>query len=154
GGGCVGGPPPNCGDNNACTDDSCSGGGCVHSNNTLPCDDNNACTTNDTCSNGSCFGTSGQCGDGIRQAACGEHCDDGNVDGRAACSSTCQLEPCGPAPADGCVQPAVSQKALVIFRNRTLPNRNQFVWRWVKGPVTPKDDFNDPTQSSDYWVCV
>jgi uncharacterized repeat protein (TIGR01451 family) len=153
-GSCVGGPPPNCTDNNVCTDDGCSGGVCVHSNNTAPCNDHNACTEHDTCSNGVCQGTSGQCGDGILQAACGEHCDDGNTFGADGCSATCQLEPCGPAPAEGCAQPTVSQKALVILRNRPSPTRNQLIWRWARGPVTPKDDFNDPTLSSDYWLCM
>jgi subtilisin-like proprotein convertase family protein len=45
-----------CNDGNPCTDDSCSGGACVHTNNTAPCNDNNACTSNDTCSGGVCVG--------------------------------------------------------------------------------------------------
>src|SRR6185436_915585 len=58
---CVGGPPPNCDDNDPCTSDSCvAPTGCVHTYNPgAPCDDHNACTTNDFCSGvnlGDCFG--------------------------------------------------------------------------------------------------
>src|SRR5207248_307768 len=45
---------------NPCTDDSCDPTtGCVHANNTLPCNDGNACTTNDACSGGRCVGGAG-----------------------------------------------------------------------------------------------
>jgi len=57
GGRCVGGPAPSCDDGNVCTDDTCNPStGCVHVNNTAPCNDGNACTTNDTCSGGTCTG--------------------------------------------------------------------------------------------------
>jgi hypothetical protein len=57
GGTCHGGPPVSCDDGNPCTDDSCNpASGCVHVNNTHPCDDLNVCTTNDTCSGGTCHG--------------------------------------------------------------------------------------------------
>src|SRR5262249_36416696 len=66
GGVCVGGPAPNCNDNNPCTDDSCDPAtGCKHVNNTAPCNDGNACTTNDTCSGGTCVGgPAPNCNDG------------------------------------------------------------------------------------------
>jgi hypothetical protein len=48
---------PGCDDGNPCTDDSFSGGQCVHTNNTGPCDDHNACTLTDTCQNGACTGS-------------------------------------------------------------------------------------------------
>lgn len=54
-----------CNDQNTCTSDSCMGGECVFSNNTLPCDDHNACTLSDQCSGGVCIGgTQIQCTDG------------------------------------------------------------------------------------------
>ncbi|MBM4394508.1 MAG: hypothetical protein FJ087_02320 [Deltaproteobacteria bacterium] len=56
-GGCAGGPPPDCGDNNPCTDDTCLAGvGCVHIYNTGACDDSNKCTTGDACRQGKCVG--------------------------------------------------------------------------------------------------
>jgi hypothetical protein len=58
GGACVGGAPPNCDDGNVCTTDGCNTQtGCVHTNNTNPCDDQDSCTVNDTCSGGVCTGT-------------------------------------------------------------------------------------------------
>jgi cysteine-rich repeat protein len=48
GGGCID-------DGNICTDDTCDGAGtCLHTNNTVPCDDGDYCTTSDRCSNGEC----------------------------------------------------------------------------------------------------
>jgi hypothetical protein len=55
GGACVGGPPPVCSDNNACTDDTCDPAvGCVFLANTDPCDDGDACTVGDACNGGVC----------------------------------------------------------------------------------------------------
>ena len=81
GGACVGGPPPNCNDSNACTTDGCDpasgcthtaidcsdtnpctddgcnpGSGCTHVNNTALCDDGNGCTAGDVCSGEACAG--------------------------------------------------------------------------------------------------
>lgn len=74
---CVGGPAPNCSDNNPCTDDSCnSATGCTHTNNTAPCNDGNACTTNDTCSGGACIG------------GAAPNCDDNNPCTTDTCNTT------------------------------------------------------------------
>jgi hypothetical protein len=54
---CVGGAAPNCDDSNPCTSDACDKiQGCLHSNNSLGCDDGDACTTSDLCSGGVCKG--------------------------------------------------------------------------------------------------
>jgi len=45
-----------CDDGNVCTQDTCAGSQCTHSNNTIACNDGNACTPNDTCANGVCLG--------------------------------------------------------------------------------------------------
>ena len=45
-----------CDDGNVCTDDSCSSGSCVFTNNTAACDDNLFCTVEEICSGGSCSG--------------------------------------------------------------------------------------------------
>ncbi len=59
---CLSGPldcvvDSDCDDTNPCTNDSCTGGACVHANNDVSCDDGNACTTSDMCSSGACTGT-------------------------------------------------------------------------------------------------
>ena len=62
---CVSGTPPNCNDNNPCTDDSCSPAlGCQHAANTASCSDGNLCTTGDVCSAGICSGAPVDCDDG------------------------------------------------------------------------------------------
>ena len=77
GGNCVGGPPLNCNDTNVCTNDSCNPTtGCVHTNNTAPCEDGNLCTINDTCSNGTCHGGPPP------------NCNDGNVCTNDTCNAT------------------------------------------------------------------
>ncbi len=58
GGACAGGSPLDCDDQSICTDDSCDPAtGCVHLDNTDPCDDGDACTTSDMCADGECVGT-------------------------------------------------------------------------------------------------
>ena len=52
---CVGSGMPDCDDANPCTDDFCDPeAGCVHGNNTLPCDDLELCTQGDRCQAGEC----------------------------------------------------------------------------------------------------
>ncbi len=84
------GPPKNCNDGNACTDDSCDpvSGNCVHVNNSAPCSDGNACTTGDMCSNGACTGTSTNCDDG--NPGTDDSCDTAT----GACVHTPNSNPC------------------------------------------------------------
>jgi len=65
-----------CDDGNVCTQDTCTGSQCTHTNNTVSCNDGNACTPNDTCSGGVCAG-------GLPPA-----CNDGNA---------CTANTCNPA---------------------------------------------------------
>ena len=85
----------NCDDNNPCTDDTCNPvDGCLHTDNTGPCDDSMFCNGTDTCSNGTCGIHAGRdCNDGLYcngVEACNEaldrcdagiaiNCDDDNV---------------------------------------------------------------------------
>ncbi|MEK6675879.1 MAG: hypothetical protein AABZ47_09530, partial [Planctomycetota bacterium] len=50
-----------CDDANLCTDDSCTGGLCSNTNNTVSCDDGLFCTATDACSGGACLGTGSPC---------------------------------------------------------------------------------------------
>ncbi|MFN2426118.1 MAG: dockerin type I domain-containing protein [Candidatus Binatia bacterium] len=63
-GDCVG-TARDCGDENACTDDSCdeAGDACVNAPNTDPCDDGLFCTEIDACSDGICTGSTRDCSD-------------------------------------------------------------------------------------------
>jgi Tol biopolymer transport system component len=104
---CRPGIPPNCDDNNPCTDDSCDPSlGCLHVPISATCSDNNPCTTGDTCVNGVCTGTPVQCSDnnacngletcnpinGTCMFGPPPNCDDGNF---------CTTDSCDPAL--GCV---------------------------------------------------
>ncbi|MEK6676046.1 MAG: hypothetical protein AABZ47_10390, partial [Planctomycetota bacterium] len=50
-----------CNDGTVCTNDICSDGFCLHSNNTLPCDDGLFCTASDVCGGGICAGSGDPC---------------------------------------------------------------------------------------------
>ena len=111
----------NCDDANPCTDDTCDPAvGCVHTNNTSPCNDGQLCTVGDTCSGGACVGTPVVCDD---QNVCTDDtcnpatglcvfanntntCDDGN-----ACTSgdTCGATTCNSLTEtfDGVTAPAI-----------------------------------------------
>lgn len=66
-GSCTTTPKPNntacTGDGNACTNDVCQSGICLHPSvtNSTPCDDGNLCTVSDTCTNSVCGGTTKSC---------------------------------------------------------------------------------------------
>ncbi len=116
-GACVGTLPPDCNDNNICTDDSCNEeSGCENEHNTAPCDDDDQCTLDDVCANGACAGPNPlDCDDNdqcttdscvpdqgclnVDVGACcgngqldpGEQCDDGNDVDNDACGNDCLL---------------------------------------------------------------
>ncbi len=75
GGVCAPGPVPDCDDGNTCTTDTCDpASGCVHDDNTEPCEDGDACTTGDICADGVCVaGSMLDCDDG--DACTQDSCD-------------------------------------------------------------------------------
>ena len=107
------GTPSKCGDENPCTDDSCSPAqGCEFTANQLGCDDENPCTLADTCALGACIGadtmncddlsvcTTDSCDPdigGCVHAANDAPCDDGNL---CTVADVCQNKVCGGAAID------------------------------------------------------
>ncbi len=103
---------PDCSDGNACTDDTCDAGACVHT--THSCDDNDACTT-DSCNPATgCVHTAITCNDGnpctadtcSPQLGCqftsvsdGTACPDGNL---CNGNETCQAGACTPGTPPTC----------------------------------------------------
>jgi hypothetical protein len=86
-GSCTNGSVLNCNDGNPCTDDTCHPEtGCVHTPNSLPCQDGDACTLGDSCDGGECL------------PGAQANCDDGNV---------CTKDSC--AAETGCVHAALDQ---------------------------------------------
>jgi hypothetical protein len=111
---CVAKTPVSCDDGNVCTTDSClPDSGCLHADNTNPCDDLNLCTNGDVCAAGSCVpGPAITCNDGnectddscdpalgCQYAPAVSACDDGSV-----CTSgdACKDGLCVPGPVIAC----------------------------------------------------
>src|SRR5207237_499794 len=121
---CDGGAPLNCDDRNGCTDDSCNPAtGCVHTNNSAPCEDNDACTTADTCAGGQCVG-----GPAL-------NCDDANG---------CTADSCNPTR--GCVH--TNNTAPCIDGNACTTADTCAGGRCVGGPAPLCDDGNPCTADS------
>ncbi len=107
-----------CDDNNLCTDDFCTLGACVRTNNAIVCDDADVCTVGDQCAGGFCApgfpvdcsavsdqcnvatcdpaGATGNCAI-ITPVINGTVCDDGD---RCLVDDTCQAGMCVGSPAD------------------------------------------------------
>ena len=78
--------------------ESCSGGSAAcpfdaFEDDGTSCVDSDVCTRDDACQSGACVGTLSECGDGVLDDACGEECDDGNVNDGDGCAGTCMIEP-------------------------------------------------------------
>ncbi len=106
-------------------------------NNTDPCDDQNVCTINDTCSNGECTGE-------------GPNCDDGDL---------CTVDSCNLI--DGCTHEAVpatgcrtALKSLLLWKDKDDNAKDKLVWKWIKGQATNQPEYGDPTDSTDYALCI
>jgi len=163
-------------DGNLCTLDRCDGAGtCLHTPTGIgsPCPDldGNACTINPECDGGGncvqqaaaagspCLDLDGNActinplcdGAGVcvqQPAASGIPCaDDGNlctVD-RCDAAGTC-THPAIPQPV--CRAPTESGQGRVVLRGDKLS------WRWAKGAATTYASLGDPSNSTDYAVCV
>ncbi len=157
GGTCQGTPSLNCDDGNPCTDDSCNPqSGCVHTNNTAPCQDGNACTTGDTCGAGACHaGGPISCNDGnpCTDDSCNPQtgcvhanntapCDDGSVctAGDTCSGGTCQGTPslnCDDADActgDTCDPVAGCVHTPLPLEIRGLTFTNKVTLSWTTEP--------------------
>jgi hypothetical protein len=112
--GCDPGVPLDCDDGNPCTDDLCDPVlGCVHVNNTAPCDDGDLCTSGDQCQGGTCVGLPVACNDG---SLCNgiETCDPGTGACLPGTSLVCD---------DGneCTDDSCDPLLGCVFANNTAP---------------------------------
>lgn len=80
----------------------------------------------------------------------------GDDTGGADAGAAYVFDPCGQTPvAPGtCKQPAVAAKALLLMKDTANDLRDLVRWRWIKGAVTNKTEFGDPTTASSYGFCV
>lgn len=61
---------------------------------------------------------------------------------------------CGSAPLAGCRTPVVSQKSVLIMKDRAQDQADRVLWKWIKGAATAKADFGSPLTTTDYALCV
>lgn len=179
---CHGGSATSCDDRNACTDDACNpASGCIHTNNTVLCDDGSLCTTGDVCRNGSCVpgtpvvcGDNNPCTDDVCDPAAGcvfpPHegpCDDGSV---CTLQDTCRGGVCRPGALlncdDGnpCTDDSCNGSTGCVHADNSAPCEDGFCCTaddacragvCVGGPLLPTDDGNPCTDDScDPVICV
>jgi len=68
-------------------------------------------------------------------------------------TSTTLPPPCPPVPTGGC-QPALSQKAVVKLGRGTMLAKNKLSWAWASSASVLVSDFDDPTTSTGYQLCM
>ena len=61
---------------------------------------------------------------------------------------------CAPLPVAGCRTPAVSAKAQLQIKDKSPDDKDQLIWKWIKGSVTAKADFGNPTTTTSYQLCI
>jgi hypothetical protein len=60
---------------------------------------------------------------------------------------------CSAQPLAGCRQPLAANKSLLLLKN-TGGDRDQLVWKWLKGEQTLPADLGDPTAATTYTLCI
>ena len=60
---------------------------------------------------------------------------------------------CG-VPPEGCRTPSVRRKAQLTIKDTAPDRKDQLMWKWIKGSVTPLIAFGSPTTTTDYRFCV
>jgi hypothetical protein len=127
GGVCVAGAATNCDDANVCTNDSCNTlTGCVHANNTAPCNDGSLCTSADVCSGGACTGTATIC-------PVGSSCNPG--------TGLCSSAPTTTSFQDGVAGYASTQDTYLAQAAPTTVEGTLDNWRWDLENPAPSAEF-------------
>ena len=60
---------------------------------------------------------------------------------------------CPPAPVT-CRTPVASGKSSLTLKDKSPDKSDLLVWRWTKGPTTPKSDYGNPLTTDDYALCL
>ena len=61
---------------------------------------------------------------------------------------------CDAAPVAGCRTPAAGRKALLLLKDKTPDVGDRLVWKWSRGSVTTLADYDDPTRTGSYELCL
>ncbi len=125
-----------CDDGNVVDGDCCSSGCSFEVGS---CDDGDACSVGDTCD-----------GAGTCVAGSAPDCDDGNLCTRDTCDS-----------AIGCVNASAARRlcrtasqSVLVAHDKAPDTKDALIWRWTRGEATTPEDFDDPTTTANYGVCV
>jgi hypothetical protein len=94
------------------------------------------CTSGGTCEAGVCQGA----GQPVSCPAC-ESCDPGTGD-------------CVAAPRVLCRQPVEAGKSLLSIKDKPEAEKDQLMWKWLKGEDTPLAAFGNPVTTDDYTLCI
>ena len=69
-------------------------------------------------------------------------------------TATFAIPACGATPEGDCRTPTVAGKSQLQIIDRSPDDRDALSWKWLKGSVTTKADFGEPTISDDYQLCI
>jgi hypothetical protein len=98
-------------------------------------DDGLFCTGNESCQGGSCVGD----GDPCMVGTCSESTDQ------------CLVAGCQTAPLNGCRQ---AVKSIFLVKDNATDSKDKLIFKWIKGDLTDKTDFADPTATATYDLCI
>ncbi|MEO8603762.1 MAG: hypothetical protein ABI629_14405, partial [bacterium] len=118
-------------------DDSCDGVGDFCPADTLQpdgtsCSDGAFCNGAEACASGVCQSGS---------APCAVLCNEGTD----TCESGC------PATPQTC---RTAERSLLVVKDNADNSKDKLTWKWIKGQSTTQLEFGDPTDDSDYALCI
>ncbi len=71
-----------------------------------------------------------------------------------AVTPTAAAAACGATPDGDCRTPAVGGKADLQITDTSPDDKDLLTWKWIRGSITTKADFGDPTVADDYQLCI
>ena len=103
-----------------------------------PAADGTSCSDGQYC-NGAESCLAGSCQPGT--APCGLGCDEGGD----SCVSECPAAP---------LSCRAAGKTVLVAKDSGNDDKDKFVWKWLKGEATTQSQFGDPTDATDYVLCL
>ncbi len=97
-----------------------------------------------SCSDGAFCNGAEQCASGVCQngtAPCTLLCNEGTD----SCATGC------PAAPQSC---RTAQKSLLLVKDKADNSKDKLIWKWIKGEETTQTELSDPTDDTDYALCI
>jgi hypothetical protein len=63
----------------------------------------------------------------------------------------CLTNVCPSGPQSGC---RTSLKSKLLIKNKGDSDKDKFIWKFIKGQATSTQDFEDPTSTAAYALCI